>query len=137
MNDTDPNVEALRPIYSAWAEGNWRAGPEVYGEGMVWAWSDEFPDIHGVYDDPDESEAALREWLSGWTDWRCEAEEYVSAGDQVVMLARYAGSGKGSGAGVYAEGAHVWTMRDGNAVRLEVFSDRRRALEAAGLDPAV
>jgi hypothetical protein len=27
----------------------------------------------------------------------------------------------------------VWTMREGKAVRLEVFSSRAKALEAAGL----
>ena len=30
-------------------------------------------------------------------------------------------------------GAHVWTLRDGRVVRLEVFADRARALESVGL----
>jgi ketosteroid isomerase-like protein len=30
-------------------------------------------------------------------------------------------------------GAHLWTFREGKAIRLEVFSSRERALEAAGL----
>jgi hypothetical protein len=50
----------------------------------------------------------------------------------VVVLCRYTGRGKGSGLDVDTEGAHLWTMRDGRAVRLEVFSSRERALEAAG-----
>jgi ketosteroid isomerase-like protein len=54
-------------------------------------------------------------------------------GDLVVVLARYTGRGKGSGVEVDTEGAHVWTLRDGKAVRLEIFADRIRALEAVGL----
>ena len=31
------------------------------------------------------------------------------------------------------QGAHFWTLRDGKAVRIEVFSSRDRALAAAGI----
>ena len=75
----------------------------------------------------------MYEWLSGWEDWRCEAEDYVVHGDHVVALCRYRGRGRGSGAAVETKGAHVWTMRDGKCVRLEVFADRARALAAVGL----
>jgi hypothetical protein len=30
-------------------------------------------------------------------------------------------------------GAHLWTLRDGKVIRLEIFSSRIKALEAAGL----
>jgi uncharacterized protein len=133
MSATNRNVDALRPIYEAWGEGNWRAGPEAYGPNMVWAWSDEFPDIHGVYDNPQDSQAAMSEWLRGWEYWRCEAEEFLSAGDRVVVLTRYRGTGR-EGIELESPAAHVWTMRDGKATRLEVFIDRGRALRSAGLN---
>jgi len=47
----------------------------------------------------------------------------------VKLLAR----GKGSGVEVEARGAHVCTVRDGRAVRLEMYLDPARALEAVGL----
>ena len=49
------------------------------------------------------------------------------------MLTRYTGRGKGSQVEVDSLGAHLWTLRDGMAVRLEVFSSREKALAAAGL----
>jgi ketosteroid isomerase-like protein len=115
--------------------GNWRAGPEAYGPDMVWVWSDEFPDIHGVYDNPQDSQAAMREWLRGWENWRCEAEEFLSAGDRVVVLTRYRGTGR-EGIELESPAAHVWTMRDGKATRLDVFVDRGRGLRSAGLNDA-
>ena len=54
-------------------------------------------------------------------------------GDHVVVLTRYRGRGKGSGAIVDEEGAHLWKMRDGKAVRIVVFADRAKALACAGL----
>jgi ketosteroid isomerase-like protein len=134
VSDSDPNVDALRPIYDAWARGDWRAGPEAYGPTMVWSWSDEFPDINGVYDNPEDSEAAMREWLRGWENWRCEAEEFLVAGDRVVVLTHYRGTGR-EGIELDSPAAHVWTMREGRASRLDVYVDRNRALRAAGLPP--
>jgi ketosteroid isomerase-like protein len=65
-------------------------------------------------------------------DWEWEwSEEYVPVGDHVVVMCRYTGRGKGSGVDVDSEGAHLWTLRGGSAVRLEIFSSRERALAAA------
>ena len=102
---------------------------------MSWGWSEEFPEIHGTYGDPEAARDRLRRWLSPWEKWRVEAEEYVTIQDRVVVLARYHGRGKGSGAEVDVTGAHVWVMRDGKAESMMIFSDRSKALTAAGLPP--
>jgi len=44
------------------------------------------------------------------------------------VLCRYRGRGKGSGAEVDVAGAHVWKLRGGKVVRLEVFADAATAL---------
>ncbi|HEX2436484.1 MAG TPA: nuclear transport factor 2 family protein [Solirubrobacterales bacterium] len=131
---SDSNVAAVRPIYDAWGAGDWSAGPEVYGPGMVWSWSDEFPDIAGVYDRPDDANKALRSWLSGWERWRCEAERFLASGDRVVVFTRYRGAGRG-GLELETPAAHVWTLHDGRATRLDVYLDPDRALREAGLPP--
>jgi ketosteroid isomerase-like protein len=41
-----------------------------------------------------------------------------------------------SSAIVDTKGAHLWTLRDGKVVRLEIFADRAGALAAVGLDSA-
>jgi uncharacterized protein len=127
------NIEALRRVYAEWGRGNWEPRFEFYASDMEWGWSDEFPGLNGVFPDPEDTSSRLREWLSPWEEWRCEAEDFVAAGDFVVALTRYTGRGKGSKLDVNTRGAHVWRFRDGRVVRLEVFSSRDRALEAAGL----
>jgi ketosteroid isomerase-like protein len=127
-------VEALRGVYAEWSRGNWTPRFDVYADDLEWGWSDEFPGLGGVYRDPELRNRRLREWLSPWEDWRVVAEDYLPAGDFVVVLCHYGGRGKASGVRVDTHGAHLWTFRDGKAVRIEVFSSRRRALEAAGID---
>ena len=127
------NVDALRPVYKEWGRGNFRPSAYPYGPDLEWGWSEEFPDIHGVFRDAEPRSSRMLEWLSQWEDWRVEAEEYIPTGEFVVVLCRYTGRGKESGAAVDTTGAHLWTMRAGRPVRLEVFSSRMKALEAAGL----
>ena len=61
--------------------------------------------------------------------------EFTEVGDEVVLvrLTAYA-RGAGSGIEIEEEVSHVWRIRDGRAVRLEVYPSHARAREAAGLE---
>ncbi len=124
------NAGLLRPIYEEWSRGNWRPYFDLYDPEMEWGWSDEFPGLGGVYKDPRDPNPRVHAWLSGWKHWRAEADEYVEHGDYVIVLATYHGQGKGSGVEIRQEGAHVFKLRDGKVVRLEIFASRARAIEA-------
>ena len=68
-------------------------------------------------------------------DYRMVPEEFIDAGDdQVLVFSREGGRGKGSGAPVQTNPtAHLWTLRDGKAIRMQSYWERDEALEAAGL----
>jgi uncharacterized protein len=124
------NVDLVRPIYEEWGRGNWRPRFDVYHPNMEWGWSDEFPELAGVYEDHEDPNPRLLAWLSGWEHWRAEADEFLEFGDHVVVLATYHGRGRGSGVEVSQEGAHVYELRDGKVVRLEIFATRAKALQS-------
>ena len=130
---SEENIDALRPVYDEWGEGNFAPQFAVYAPDMDWGFSSEWPES-GFASEIGQKSGRLRGFLGPWERWCCEAEEYIDAGDQVVVFTRYRGTGKESGVEVDTRGAHVWTMQDGRAVRLEVFSARQRALEAVGLE---
>jgi ketosteroid isomerase-like protein len=62
-----------------------------------------------------------------------EIEEFVDAGELVVVLATLRGRGRGSGATVERKQGYVWTIQEGKAVRFQWFNSPAKALEAAGL----
>jgi ketosteroid isomerase-like protein len=69
-----------------------------------------------------------------YEDFNVRVERFVdTCGDDVVVLARYAASGRVSGVPVEGEHGYVWTVRDGQAVRFRWFQSHREALVAAGL----
>jgi ketosteroid isomerase-like protein len=134
------NVTALEPIYAEWGAGRFGRWFEVFAPEYEWGFAGDFPE-GAVAPDPAQTSSRserLRAWLSPWENWRCPAERYIPIGEQVLVFTRYVGMAKGSGLPVDQDGAHLWTMRDGKAVRLEVFPDRRAALRALGgeLPPA-
>jgi ketosteroid isomerase-like protein len=51
------------------------------------------------------------------------AEEFISAGDQVVALGRIEGQTRKTSVPLNVPFAHVWTVRDGYLQRLRAFTD--------------
>jgi ketosteroid isomerase-like protein len=127
---TPGNADLLRPIYEEWGRGNWRSQFGVYHPHMEWGWSDEFPGLAGVYEDRRDPNPRLLAWLSEWEHWRAEADDFLELGDHVVVLASYHGRGRGSGVEIHQDGAHVFELRDGKVVRLEIFASRDKAIES-------
>jgi len=63
-----------------------------------------------------------------------EHDRFVDAGgDRVVQLYRLVGRGAGSGVPVSREVAALWLLRKGKILKGQIYLDRRKALEAAGL----
>src|SRR5215207_7303422 len=81
---------------------------------------------------PDELRAFYRDLNAPWAGGaRLEVEELIDAGDQVLVLIRFGGRGKMSGAEVEVAVWNLWTFRGAEPVRWTYFGeDRAGAFEA-------
>ena len=77
--------------------------------------------------------ASLARWKGEWDDYEVMPEEFVDSGDRVVATVHLRGRGRGSGVEIDARFYEVYTLRDGKIVRMDQFTERSEALEAAGL----
>ncbi len=68
-----------------------------------------------------------------WDEHRWEAQEFIDAGDRVVVLQREYQRGKGSGVELVIDTATILNLRDGRVVRMQGYINRAQALEAVGL----
>jgi ketosteroid isomerase-like protein len=82
---------------------------------------------------PDELLATWKRWEAEWARIELTPEEYIDAGDQVVVAVRYSGRGRASGIELEDRLFEVHTLRDGKVTRKREFKTRSEALEAAGL----
>jgi ketosteroid isomerase-like protein len=78
---------------------------------------------------------ALLEWMDegddAFDDFTIELLEVEELAGHVVASMRQRGRGKASGAEVDHRFTHVWTLRDGRAIRLQSFADRDDAVRYA------
>jgi ketosteroid isomerase-like protein len=126
------NVEALRRVYGEWGRGRFRAGSELYDPWVVLVLRPQFPDA-GAYLGPEGIRGYMRRFLEDWEDAVIEAEEFIDAGDSVVVGVHQRAAGKGSGIPVDMRYFQVWTFRGGAVIRIESIREREEALEAAGM----
>ena len=131
------NVETIRRLYDAWLADDYGTVFETYD-----------PQIR-LNPDPDASwvgigedyvgPAGVRRYMAAvydaFADYRPEVEDIFDVGEgRVLTLAIEHGRGRGSGARVEARHtAHLWTLRDGRAIQLDLFLDRSRAFKTVGL----
>jgi ketosteroid isomerase-like protein len=75
----------------------------------------------------------LEDWSSAWSNFSMEPEEFIDAGERVVVVLRMRATGRGSGAEVERQDAIVFEIRDGLTVRIDYYNNRAQALKAVGL----
>ena len=78
---------------------------------------------------------AMLDWSHVWDEWEVEAERYVDAGeDRVLILWHERGRGKESGVAIDQRGANLVTIANRRIVHMQLYVDQRAALRAVGLD---
>ena len=130
------NVEIARRLFAEWERGNFWSLTELYASDVEWHWSRNARALRGgsaSYRGLAEIGAAMQEWLSDWGWFRVSAEEFIDAGDRVVVMSEVHARLKDDRGEVHDHQADVITVRDGKIVRMETFDGRHEALEALGL----
>jgi ketosteroid isomerase-like protein len=132
------DVPTIRRMYERWIAGDEEAVYAVLDGEIVLNPDPEafWVGVNEEYRGHDGVRRYMSAVYEAFEDYRPEVEEIRDAGrGRVLTLAIEHGRGRGSGAEVQAaKTAHLWTMRDGRAVRLDLFLDRERAFEAVGAD---
>jgi ketosteroid isomerase-like protein len=122
------NVELVRRIYDAWDR-------EESARDFISADVEYVNPSYAVEPGVRRGRASFMVVRETYEDFSLQIERFVDAGDdEVLVLARYTASGPGSGVPLEGEHGHVWTVRDGVAVRFRWFNSHREAIEAAGLE---
>jgi ketosteroid isomerase-like protein len=79
---------------------------------------------------------AVKAWFAailGTLDTHFETDEFIDAGDSVVVLFRQISRGRASGVELTNPFAAVYELRDGKIIYMDIFRTRAEALAAVGL----
>jgi ketosteroid isomerase-like protein len=123
------NVEIIRRGYEHFtATGEVRAPADLVWDVSRLGWPDQ-----QIYSGVEGAMQFNAEWADAWDDWELEVEDYLDAGESVVVIINQRGRSKATGIPVDMRFAQVWTLRDGQAIRMQMYARPEEALEAVGL----
>jgi ketosteroid isomerase-like protein len=93
------------------------------------------PDVVAALPPKGQKEVAdyLRGWFETWDKYSPRPEEFIEAGDRVVVLVQLNARGKNSRFEIEEEIADVFTLDEGRIVELRLYVDRGAALGEAGI----
>jgi ketosteroid isomerase-like protein len=127
------NVQVIRTIYEAFEKGDVPAVLGHMDQSIEWREAENF-----IYADrnPYIGPQAVLEGVflrlgSDWEAFTVTPEEWLDAGEHVVVLGTYTGTHKGSGRGVRAQFAHIWGVTGSRVVRFQQYTDTKQFAEAA------
>ena len=123
------NVEVMRRGWKHFeATGEFLVAVDFVWDVSNLGWPDQ-----QVYSGPEGANQFNAEWADAWDDWHLEVEDLIDAGERVVAIVNQRGRSKATGIPVDMRFAQVWTLRDGQGVRMQMFASVEEALETARL----
>src|SRR4051794_37680825 len=113
------NVEVVRQIYDGWSRGDFSVGTSLMAPEFEWH-------QHAEAVEPGSHRGAaiggaISKIFEVYEDFRFVPDEYIDAGDKVVVTARAQATGRGSGVELDVRYSFVWTVRRGKLADLTVF----------------
>ena len=128
------NVAVVRAMYDAFAAGDVPAVVALMAPDMVWNEAENFPYADGnPYRGPDAILGGIFARLaSEWDGFAAVPEEYLDAGDTVVVLGRYRGAFRATGSAMDAQLVHVWRVAGGKAAAFQQYVDTLQVARVTG-----
>jgi ketosteroid isomerase-like protein len=126
---SEENVALARRIYDAWNRGDF--ADELLAEDI------EYVNPHyAVETGTREGRGTFRGFFDGFTGFSMELERLEPVGaDEVLALGEVSTRSRAGGVPMQISQVHIWTFRDGKAIRFRWFNNPQEGIEAAGLGP--
>jgi len=131
----EQTINALRAAYAAFNKGDIGAAVEPLDAQIEWTEPGEFPG-GGTYHGREGARQYLAQSRAAWADVISEPEQFIPAGDWIVVFVYVRLLAKNSNEWQEARIADVYTFRNSKAIQMQAFADQQEALRWAGAEVA-
>jgi ketosteroid isomerase-like protein len=116
----------VRRMLDDYLRGDFERALSAFAEDVEWR------DQFGIYHGHDGVAQSVSKWAGTWDEFRMEVAEVLDAGGQdVLVILRQSGRGRGSGVPVEGDMAWMYSLRGGEIVNVRLLADSDAALKAA------
>jgi ketosteroid isomerase-like protein len=124
------NVEIVRRSFEAYARGDLSAMMEhAHPDQITYRAEPDGATYHGR----EGLLKAIAEWVEDFEEFTATPEEFIDAGDQVVVRVHQSAIGSQSGVPIEADFWFVHTLSEAWVTRLDMLASKAQAFEVAGL----
>jgi len=124
------NLEIIRELYRAFREKDYNAFLRICTRDLEWIQNKGFP--RGATHRGAETviEGVFKAFNHDWESWSFDIEQYLDAGETVIIIGSYAGRYRSTGKSFRSSAAHVYDLRDGKVSRFRQFTDTKAIWDA-------
>ncbi len=126
------DIDTLRYAYEAINRGDWDSAFRATHPDFELKAPDRMMRA-GTYRGSVAARQFFEDLLEAFEEVVVQPEKFLESGERIVVFVSLRSRPSGSSAAMEIRIAHIWTMRDGKAVQLEIFPEREEALQAVGL----
>lgn len=134
------NLEVVKGLYAAFARGDGAAVLAGMDPGIIWNEAESFPyaDRNPYVGPMAVAEGLFYRLATDWDNFQVLPEEFLDAGNTIVVMGRYRATYKATGVAMNPQFAHVWRVKDGKITNFQQYVDTAQAVNAmAGKSAAV
>ena len=128
------NVSLVKGIYNAFGTGDVPAVIAAMSPTIEWNEAENFPYADGnPYIGADAILGGVFARLaSEWDGFHVVPEQFLDAGDTVVVTGRYHGTCRATGTAMNPQAAHIWTIAEGKVTGFQQLVDTLAVARATG-----
>lgn len=125
------NIEVVQELYRAFRAKDYDAFTRICTDDLEWIQNEGLPN-GTTYQGPSEViEGVFQANDHTWERFAYEIEEFLEAGDSVIVIGKYSGQNRMSGKSMRAVAAHIYDLRDGKIYRFRMFADTKTIWDAS------
>ena len=130
---SEQNLSVIHHVYEAMNAGDVDRALEVTHPEFEMDWTNSIGPQRGIYRGRDRALELWRSFQEAFEGLSWHPLEMIELDtSRVLVVNRVRMRGRGSGVGVDATGAQLWTFSDGLARRVKLYQSKQEALEAVG-----
>ncbi|HEY9648060.1 MAG TPA: nuclear transport factor 2 family protein [Chroococcidiopsis sp.] len=126
------NLEIIQELYRAFREKDYDAFLRICAPDLEWIQNDGFPQGATYQGATAVVEQVFKSNDQRWEQFSFRIDQYLDAGDSVIVIGAYIGLNRQSQKSLHAAAAHVYDLVDGRVRRFRMFADTKTIWDSMG-----